>query len=167
MNYKDISQTDETTLAPAPRRPKLRQRVLVVEDDQIMRRLNTEVLTCSGYEVDSAVDGADAWCALQLENYDLIVTDNQMPNLSGVGLLQKLHAARQGLPVIMATGTFPQDELDRHPWLKIDATLLKPYTYAELIRTVKTVLRAYTDASGEVAPPPNWQTPPPANNLRT
>jgi DNA-binding response OmpR family regulator len=166
MNYKDISGAHEPNLVPLPRRPKLRQRVLVVEDDQIIRRLNTEVLTCSGYEVDAATDGADAWCALQMDNYDLIVTDSQMPHLSGVGLLQKLHAARQCLPVIMATQTFPQGELDRHPWLKIDATLLKPYTYTELIRTVKTVLRAYTDASGETAPPPNWQTPPPSNALR-
>jgi len=167
MNYKTIWQADETNLEPMSRRPKLRQRVLVVEDDQIIRRLNTEVLTCSGYEVDAATDGADAWCALQMDNYDLIVTDNQMPNLSGVGLLQKLHAARQCLPVIMATQTFPQDELDRHPWLKIDAALLKPYTFAELIRTVKTVLRAATDACGEVALPPNWQSPPPPNGLRT
>ncbi|HTB83098.1 MAG TPA: response regulator [Candidatus Sulfotelmatobacter sp.] len=150
-----------------PRRPKLRQRVLVVEDDQMIRRLNTEVLTCSGYEVDSAVDGADAWCALQLDNYDLIVTDHDMPKLSGVGLLQKLHAARQSLPVIMAAGTFPQPELDRHPWLQIHATLLKPYTFAVLIRTVKTVLRAATDASGEVALPPNWQSPLPANTSRS
>ena len=56
MNYETIAQVEETNPAPVPRRPKLRLRVLVVEDDQIMRRLNTELLTCSGYEVDFAMN---------------------------------------------------------------------------------------------------------------
>jgi len=42
----------------------------------------------------------------------------------------------------MATGTFPREELDRHPWLQIDAPLLKPHTFDELLGTVKIVLRA-------------------------
>jgi len=145
--------------------PNLRQRILVVEDDQLIRRLNTEVLTYSGYQVDSAVDGADAWKMLQLDNYDLMVTDNNMPNLTGVELLKKLHGARLALPVIMATGTLPQEELDWHPWLQIHATLLKPYTFDELLGTVKDILRAAADVRGGIAPPPNWQGQPLSNKI--
>ncbi len=51
-----------------------------------------------------------------------------MPKVTGVELLQKLHDARLALPVIMATGTIPEAEFARYPWLRPNATLLKPYT---------------------------------------
>ena len=45
--------------------------------------------------------------------------------MSGVELLKKMHAARMGLPTIMATGTVPNGEFTRNPWLQPAATLLK------------------------------------------
>jgi DNA-binding response OmpR family regulator len=138
----------------------------VVEDDPLIRRLNGRVLIHSGYHVDTAEDGAAAWDALQLNSYDLLVTDNDMPKLSGVDLLKKVHAAHMALPVIMVTGTLPQEELDRHPWLQIDATVLKPYAFDELLGTVKNVLHATNDAREEIAPPPSWQIQPPVDHLR-
>lgn len=117
-------------------------RILVVDDEPLIRQLNTEVLLESGYEVDAAEDGAVAWETLQHSGYDLLITDNDMPNVSGVDLLKKLCAARIPMPVIMVTGTFPQDEFARYPWLQPAATLLKPYTLAELLGAVKKILRA-------------------------
>ena len=165
MTAKYISQFETASEPLLPRQPNSRQRILVVEDDALIRRLNTEVLTYSGYQVDAAGDGAAAWDAIQNENYDLIVTDNNMPNMTGIELLQSLHEAGMSLPVIMATGTIPQDELDRHPWLQIDATLLKPYSYDELLATVKNVLHAANRSAGKFAPPPNWQAQPFPNRL--
>jgi len=158
MTVKHISQFEASPETLLPRQPNSRQRILVVEDDPLIRRLNTEVLTYSGYQVDAAEDGATAWVAIQQENYDLIITDNNMPNMTGVDLLQSLHEAHLDLPVIMATGTVPQDELDRQPWLKIEAMLLKPYTFHELLATVKNVLRVANRTAGEFAPPPNWRS---------
>jgi DNA-binding response OmpR family regulator len=160
MTAKSISQFETPSEPLLPRQPNSRQRILVVEDNALIRRLNTEVLAYSGYQVDDAEDGATAWCAIQQESYDLIVTDNNMPKMTGVELLQLLHEAHLSLPVIMATGTVPQDELDRYPWLQIDATLLKPYSYDELLATVKNVLHAANRNSGEFASPPNWQSQP-------
>jgi len=92
--------------------------------------------------VDSAEDGAAAWQALNNDSYDLLLTDHNMPNVSGVDLLKKLHAARMALPVILVTGAPPAEELERQPWLQIDAVLLKPFTVDELLDTVKKVLLA-------------------------
>jgi DNA-binding response OmpR family regulator len=117
-------------------------RILVVEDEAPVRQLNAEVLTRAGYEVDAAEDGAAAWEALNGDSYDLLITDNGMPRLSGLELLKKLRAARMELPVIMATGTLPTQEFAQSPWLRPAATLEKPYTIEELLRTVKKVLRA-------------------------
>jgi DNA-binding response OmpR family regulator len=54
--------------------------------------------------------------------------------------------------------------LNRHPWLQIDVTLLKPYTFDELLGAVKNVLRANADASDPLEPP-NWRSQPLPNRL--
>lgn len=117
------------------------QRILVVEDEMDIRELITDALRHSGYRVDTAKDGSAAWDILQVNRYDLMVTDNRMPKVTGVELLKKVRIARLPLPVIMATGAFPETDFARFPMLQPAATLLKPYTIAELLRTVKKVLR--------------------------
>jgi DNA-binding response OmpR family regulator len=116
-------------------------RILVVDDDVSIRTLNTKVLERFGYQVDAVEDGSAAWQALNTDIYDLMITDNRMPRVSGIELLKKLRASRMTLPVIMATGTLPTEEFARYPWLQPDATLLKPYTIEELVVVVKEVLR--------------------------
>ncbi|MDD5141663.1 MAG: response regulator [Verrucomicrobiales bacterium] len=124
------------------------RRILVVEDNLAIRQLNTEVLTDSGYQVDAAENGAVAWAALQLFDYDLLITDNEMPNVTGVDLLKKLHAASKSLPAIMVSGTMPTEELNREPWLQIVERVVKPYSLSKFLETVEKVLRA-ADAARE------------------
>ena len=136
-----------------------------MEDDPAVRRVNTEVLVHSGYEVDTAEDGAAAWNTLQGNDYDLLVTDNDMPRVTGIELIQKLQAADRKIPVIMATGASPAEELNRLQLLPPAMTLLKPYTFEELLVAVKTVLRAASDLAGGLAPRPNWQVQPLADRF--
>jgi DNA-binding response OmpR family regulator len=159
MTTQFIPQSDEATGAPVHREPNPRQRILVVEDDPAIRRINTEVLIYSGYHVDAAEDGQAAWEALQLNNYDLMVTDNDMPRLTGVKLIQKLQAARMALPVIMATGGAPDELSTRYGSLQPAMVLIKPYTFDELLDAVKAILSASHQEQAETAPPPNWSTP--------
>jgi len=159
MTIKHISQSgDPVSGAPLHGETNPRQRILVVEDDAAIRRLNTEILTYSGYHVDAAEDGAVAWDALQQNNYDLMVTDNDMPKVTGVELIQKVQAARMPLPVIMATGILPEFTCYGSPQPML--TLLKPYTLHELLATVKEVLGAARDSLEEISPVPNWQIHP-------
>ena len=130
----------ETAIQPEGKRTNPLQRILMVEDDADIRRLNVEALNSSGYAVDAAEDGAAAWEAVQASRYDLLITDNNMPNLTGIGLLKKLRAADMRLPVIMATGTLPTQELAQNPWLQPVITLTKPYATEVLLDTVKTAL---------------------------
>jgi len=166
MTAKSFSSADDPSGAPPQREPNPRQRILVVEDDAAIRRVNTEVLTYSGYLVDTAEDGAAAWDMLQLDNYDLMVTDNDMPRMTGVELMRKLQAARVALPVIMATGTVPDDEFTRYELLQPARTLIKPYTFDELLEAVKEVLFASNQGREEIVPPPNWRVQPLANRLQ-
>jgi DNA-binding response OmpR family regulator len=122
------------------RKPNPHHDILVVDDEPSMCRLNTEVLVNSGYHVDTAEDGAIAWETLQTKNYHLLITDYEMPNMSGIELVKKARAARMALPIIMISGTLQVEQLKEHSWLKINAILPKPYCIADLLKTVKEVL---------------------------
>jgi two-component system, cell cycle response regulator CpdR len=135
------SQTTEPVITPLKRLANSIRRILVAEDDDDIRRLNTEVLSGDGYYVDAAADGAIAWDTLQRNSYHLLITDNIMPKMSGVDLLKKLYAADMTVPVIMATGKLPHVEFNLYPWVRPIAILLKPYTPEEMLRTVEYVLR--------------------------
>jgi DNA-binding response OmpR family regulator len=117
-----------------------------VEDDSDLRYLNAEVLKQSGYQVDTAEDGASGWRALNARRYDVLITDHTMPRVTGLDLIKKLRSEEMQLSVILATGTVPTEELSRYPWLQLDAMLLKPYAAEEMLETVKKVLRE-TDGS--------------------
>lgn len=140
-------------------------RILVVDDDDDIRSLNTEVLINYGYDVDAAEDGELAWTALTTQDYDLMITDNNMPKVTGVQLLKKMHRARMTLPVIMATGIEPRSELAQNPLIIPAAMLLKPYTVTELLDTVRLVLNATANPIEFIMPPLYVHSPPLANRL--
>ena len=130
----------DATPARGPTNPS--PRILVVEDDVVIRQLNAKVLAGSGYQVAAAKDGAAGWEALRASAFDLLITDHAMPKLTGLELVKKVRSARMTLPVILATGTLPEEEIERHPWLQLAATLLKPFSPDQLLETVRAVLRA-------------------------
>ena len=167
MKEEESSPTGGSASTPVRSHTDQPQRILVVEDDEEMRRLNTDVLSRSGYEVDAVEDGAVAWDFLELNTYDLIVTDNSMPKVTGVELLKQLRAARISLPVIMATRTLPMEEFSRQPWLQPAATLVKPYTNEELLAAVKKVLGAVKSPPMEDTSPPNQQADPASADWRS
>lgn len=152
LSYRALTDNQNLT-AGASNRPPLRsgtnppEHILVVEDDISLGKLNCEVLSRSGYAVDVVVDGAAVWVELNAGSYDLMTTDNNMPKVTGVESLKRLHAARLDMPVIMVTGKLPTEEFTRYPWLQPTATLLKPYTIAELLWAVKKVLRETEDTT--------------------
>jgi two-component system KDP operon response regulator KdpE len=115
-------------------------RILVVEDDPILRRLNTTMLIGAGYDVDTAEDGAVAWDIIQLKTFDLLITDNSMPNVTGMELIKKVRAAGIAVPIIMATAALPMDVFAQFPCLRPTAAVIKPYTLEDLLGTVKNVL---------------------------
>jgi two-component system chemotaxis response regulator CheY len=148
MENKSFIRGEKPAVIPEGWENKVpRRRILVVDDDDDIRRFNTEALTGSGYHVEAAVDGAQGWEALNASCYDLLITDNNMPNLTGIELIKKLNAARMAVPVILASGVSHTEESE----LRLAATLPKPFTLDELLGTVKKVLG---ETGGDA-----WQAP--------
>ncbi len=129
------------TAAESPQ-SKLRpvHRILVVDDEPLICRLSAELLTDAGYRVDTAEDGATAWPLLQFKNYSLLITDNEMPNLTGIDLLIQMRSAHISLPAIMVSATPPTEELRQNLWLQSILILPKPYYIEELLGVVRMVL---------------------------
>ena len=153
MSPKYIPNFSDPICEPIPGPLDPRQRILVVEDELDLRQLTAEVLIEAGYHVDLAQDGAAAWSALQLSEYDLLITDQFMPKVSGVELLRKIHDAGMTLPVVMATGVLPTWEFALHPCLQPVEMLLKPYSFEKLLGLVKNILTKTVSAKADLALP--------------
>jgi DNA-binding response OmpR family regulator len=166
MNDSELLQAGEPAGAAVQSPTNSSHRILVVDDDPYICHLSAEVLIRHGYEVDAAADGAAAWQALNADRYDLLITDHNMPRLTGVELVRKLRSARMALPVIMSTGRLPTKELAQNPSLQLAAMLPKPFSVEELLGTVTKVLRATVSASGQIEPPPDWRSQPTADDLQ-
>ena len=160
MSPKYISDVNNPICEPFHRQSNSRQRILVVEDERDLRQITAEWLTDAGYQVDVAEDGATAWTALQIYQYDLLFTDQFMPKVSGVELLKKIHESRITLSVIMATGFLPTWEFALHPCLQPVKMLLKPYSFGKLLGMVKNVLSKTASVGNDIPLPPLPPEPP-------
>ena len=129
-------------IAATGKRTNPQRRILVVDDDPDTRQLSVDVLTVSGYQVETARDGDAGWEAIQTAKYDLVITDNQMPRMTGIKMIEKVRSASMTLPIIMATSYLPTFEFTRRPWLMPDGALQRPFSNADLIHAVKKILGA-------------------------
>lgn len=119
----------------------------VAEDDEIIRTLTTQILTKAGFVVDSAIDGEKAWDQLHRQAYDLLITDNEMPYLKGIELIERIRRSGVSLSIIVCSAAFTADraDLDR---LRIAAILPKPLGFRQLLETVRRVLESVAPISG-------------------
>ena len=86
-------------------------------------------------------NGEAAWEALQARVYDLMITDNTMPGMSGWELVIRIRSEDLPLPVILASGTAPSMELANQQGLQLSAVLQKPFRVAELLKAAEEALR--------------------------
>ena len=88
------------------------RRILVVDDSITTRTLEASVLTASGYDVTTAVDGMDGWRLLQEGGFDLVVSDVQMPGMGGLEFCKRIRStpAVASTPVILVTSLDKQEE---------------------------------------------------------
>ncbi len=99
----------------------VRKRVLVVDDSLTVRELQRKLLSNQGYEVAVAVDGMDGWNALRSEDFDLLITDIDMPRMDGIELVTLLRRDNrlQSLPVMVVS--YKDREEDRRRGLDAGA----------------------------------------------
>lgn len=117
------------------------QKILIVEDEQPIRKLLEYNLQLSGYDTISAADGEVAIELVQREQPDLIVLDLMLPKLDGIEVCKRLRSEGINIPIIMLTAK--GDEFDKVHGLEIGADdyMTKPFSPREVTARIKAVLR--------------------------
>ena len=117
-----------------------RARILCADDDGRVLLSIAGMLTYTGYAVTTAVNGREAWMELQARHFDLLITDDEMPELDGAGLATRARLEHLTLPIIVMSGA-PGFEAKFNGELFEDITLMrKPFTSAELLDAIEQVL---------------------------
>ena len=116
-------------------------RILIVEDEARLARLISRVLGEEGYAVETQENGRQALVLALAEEFDLLIVDWMLPEMSGVQLVKRLRAAEVGTPAIMLTA---RDQIeDRVEGLDAGADdyLPKPFAFPELLARVRALTR--------------------------
>ncbi|MEN9956951.1 MAG: hypothetical protein RIR46_559 [Actinomycetota bacterium] len=116
-------------------------RILVVDDEDVLRDMLGDALRLSGFEVLEAADGSSALSVLRQEKVDLIVSDVNMPGMDGYEMLTHLRAQGDNTPAIMLTARRERQDVTKGLKLGADDYVTKPFGLEELILRVNAVLR--------------------------
>jgi two-component system KDP operon response regulator KdpE len=111
-----------------------RQRILIVEDDEPLRRMVRHALTLAQYDVQEAGDGLQALRLLDTDPPDAVILDLGLPVISGHAVRAEIaaHAHTRDIPVIVITGSAGE-----HDGLGVACVLRKPFEVDQLVKTVR------------------------------
>jgi response regulator RpfG family c-di-GMP phosphodiesterase len=115
-------------------------RILVVDDERVIREILAEFLSLEGFSVHTVEDGEKALTELRLAPYDLLITDLKMPRLSGLQLLERVEAERLGVLTVLMTGFGTVETAIEAMKKGAYDYLLKPFKVEEVIHVVRRAL---------------------------
>ena len=121
-----------------------RMRLLFADDDPILREFAKVHLASEEASVTTAGDGEQAWQALRVESYDVVLVDLEMPNLDGFGLLKRMRAdpRHRDTPVIVVTGREDVAAIDRAFDSGATSFVVKPMNWRLLTYQVRFIVRS-------------------------
>ena len=126
--------------SPPSRRPARSQRILVIDDQADLRECVTTILEEAGHMVQEAESGDEGLRTLHVSPIDLVITDLQMPGLSGWDVARAARSIRPGLPVIVMTGRPDLLESETEVTAQFEGILKKPFCAESLLRLVAVLL---------------------------
>jgi len=123
---------------------KIAPRILVVDDDPVMRRLIAVILESKDYQVQLASSVANALEAIAQQQPDVVCCDLMMPEVSGLALLEQMRDDPDlaGIPVIVVSATGEEEMIHQARALGAFAHLAKPFSKTALLTLVESALEA-------------------------
>ncbi|MDI1348865.1 heavy metal response regulator transcription factor [Aquabacterium sp.] len=116
-------------------------KILIVEDEAKTGEYLHQGLTEAGFVVDLAKDGVDGLHMAGDQDYDLVILDVMLPGLNGWQVLQRLRERGQQMPAMFLTARDQVEDRVKGLELGADDYLVKPFSFAELLARVRTILR--------------------------
>ena len=117
--------------------------ILVIEDDKNQLFVLEQYLEKAGYQVISAINGMEGLKLLESANYDLVITDINMPYVSGIGVISALKGKHPNIPAVAVTG-YGEVPLEAAKEKKANVMLAKPLKMSTLIGHIEKLLYANT-----------------------
>ena len=117
-------------------------KILVVDDFSTMRRIVKNLLRDLGFSnTHEADDGTSAWPMLQNGDFDFVVTDWNMPGMTGIDLLKKIRADERlkSTPVLMVTAEAKRDQIVAAAQAGVNGYVVKPFTAAALKEKIEKI----------------------------
>lgn len=118
--------------------------ILIVEDNESIRKLLVTVLTNIGFKnVSNAQDGRIAWSLIQRENVDLVITDWMMPHMDGMELIKNIRKSDQNfknIPILMITASDKQEDIVQMAKLNINGYIVKPFSVKTILLKIRECL---------------------------
>jgi CheY-like chemotaxis protein len=126
---------------PARRHNLKKRRVLIVDDENIVRELIKGVLVEEGIEVLKAVDGYEAIkiFSQHSEEIDLVILDMIMPGIKGDEVLRELREIRSNVKILISSGFMSEDQREKLRKYKVDGFLDKPYKDKDVIAAITKI----------------------------
>lgn len=118
------------------------KRILLAEDEEVLRMLVVDTLEDEDYEVDEAADGMEAVQLLESNTYDLIILDYMMPGYTGLEIIEKIQSSeikKQG-KILMLSAKSQQFEQERILEAGADYFMAKPFSPLKLIEKIEVIL---------------------------
>jgi putative two-component system response regulator len=125
-------------------------RILVIDDEAIVRMLVVEILEAAGHSVVDADSAERALELLDSGDFDLVVSDVIMPGLSGLELLQRVQAQRASLPVVLVTGAGTYETLSQALTRGAAGLVTKPFAHADLQSAVADAIERASRSRDEL-----------------
>jgi two-component system nitrogen regulation response regulator NtrX len=124
-------------------------RILVIDDDESVRKTMSEILQGEGYAVDTAENGKEAIERSNTDAYSVALIDFRLPDMYGTELLTALKEATPKMVKIMVTG-YPTlqnaiESVNKHA----DAYFTKPVDYENLLNTIRTLIKKQQESNSE------------------
>lgn len=124
-----------------------KRHVLVIDDDAVVGRSFDRVLSAKGYEVDTAMSGAEALKDIEAHNYDLVFTDIRMPGMDGLEVAEQIKARCPWTPIVVITGYGTEENEAKASVLGVSGFVRKPLT-PEMIESI--TLKALEEPAEEL-----------------
>jgi DNA-binding NtrC family response regulator len=142
LYFPQIAGGLETDVVRDDEIPTGSERILFVDDEEALVEMGEDVLAELGYEVTSRTSSREALALLKSDptRFDLVITDQTMPEMTGIDLAKAILAIRANMPIIMCTGFSHVVDADKARAAGIKAFAMKPLTKREIARTVRRVL---------------------------
>jgi PAS domain S-box-containing protein len=138
-----VPHAARTTDPPKSVMPQGTGCILLVDDEDILVRLGEGLLQHLGYEVVAHTSSLEALNTFQREphRFDIVITDQTMPAMTGTTLVEELRCIRPDIPIILCTGFSHQVNAEKAQALGVDAFVMKPGVTQELAVTIQRVLQ--------------------------